>query len=147
MSRNDIPTAKDLVFQILRTAQSLEQKIEGVLAHCRGISNSEYQILCSLAEAPHNRQTRVAIARNLYSSPSGITRALKPLEKLGYVVTEKNERDARQSFACLTDVGRELIADSNAALEELFSEFDQASLSQRAYGNLLKELARMEKQL
>ena len=147
MSRNDIPTAKDLVFQILRTAQSLEQKIEGVLSHCRGISNSEYQILCCLAQAPRNRLTRVAIARTLYSSPSGITRALKPLEKLGYVVTEKNERDARQSLACLTDGGRELIADSNSALEELFSEFDQASLSQRAYGNLLKELARMEKQL
>ena len=38
---------------------------------------------------------------------------LKPLEKIGYVATEKGERDARQSVATLTPAGEELLRDAN----------------------------------
>jgi len=52
-------------------------------------------------------------ARAVHLTPSAVTRALKPLEKLGYVSTQKGERDARQAVATLTSAGEELLEDAN----------------------------------
>lgn len=66
--------------------------------------------------------TRVDLARAVHLSPSAVTRALKPLEKIGYVSTKKGERDARQSVAILTPAGKELLNDANnLVLDEIAS--------------------------
>ena len=62
------------------------------------------------------------MARVVHVSPSAVTRALKPLEKPGYVVTVKGKRDARQSIATLTAAGEELLRDAkNLVLDEIAS--------------------------
>jgi len=77
-------------------------------------------------------------------SPSGVTRALRPLEKLGYVSTERNDRDARQSLAKLTRGGKELLADVSEVLADFMhglgiEEMDDESLD--AAQKLLLNLA------
>jgi DNA-binding MarR family transcriptional regulator len=54
---------------------------------------------------------RVDLAAAVGLSPSGVTRALAPLERRGLVARQPNPRDARVAFASLTDAGRVLVAD------------------------------------
>ena len=49
-------------------------------------------------------------------TPSGVTRALKPMQKLGIVSTVKSKRDARLAIAALTPAGRELLGDASAVV-------------------------------
>jgi DNA-binding MarR family transcriptional regulator len=48
-----------------------------------------------------------------------VTRALIPLERIGLVSRERNPRDARVSYATLTDVGREKVRDTMATATEV----------------------------
>ena len=94
--------------------------MDSALSFSRGITFSEYRLLRTLQAAEHGL-TRVALAQAVSVTPSGVTRALKPLEKLGYVATVKNERDARQSLATLTQGGQELLSDVSGVLADFFA--------------------------
>lgn len=120
-------TAK-LVQQVLDTAAALERGLDNSLSLSRGVTFSEYRILTNLQDAEQGL-TRVSLANKLAMSPSGVTRALKPLEKLGYVKTEKNKRDARQSLAKLSRGGRALLADVEPILSDFYEGLPVAGLS------------------
>lgn len=108
------------VFALLGAANSIESRLNRVLSNVKGISFTEYFLLEQLKDFHNGAATRVDLARAVHLSPSAVTRALKPLEKLGYVVTVKGERDARQSVATLTPAGEELLRDSNSlVLDEI----------------------------
>ena len=111
---------EDVVMQVLDTATALERGMDNALSFSRGITFSEYRLLRTLQEAEHGL-TRVALAQKLSVSPSGVTRALKPLEKLGYVTTVKNERDARQSLAVLAKGGGDLLSDVHGVLADFLN--------------------------
>ena len=69
--------------------------------------------------------------------PSAVTRALKPLEKTGYVTSHKNERDARQTVAKLTAAGEELLRDADAVIgDEIAALSIPASESKALTGSL-----------
>ncbi|MGB5492599.1 MAG: hypothetical protein WBM76_17365, partial [Woeseiaceae bacterium] len=51
-------------------------------------------------------------------TPSGVTRALRPMEKLGIVSTLKSKRDARLAIAALTPAGRELLSDASGVVDD-----------------------------
>lgn len=105
-----------LAFALLEAAGTLQRRFDAAL-NFRGITFSEFRLLSLLEEIPPATATRVHVARALGLSASGVTRALKPLEKLGFVETQRNERDARQSLAALTDHGRELLDDTRSAVQ------------------------------
>lgn len=105
---------------VLDTAAALERGLDGALSFSRGVTFSEYRLLRTLQSAEHGI-TRVALAKAVSVTPSGVTRALKPLEKLGYVSTVKSERDARQSLATLTKGGEELLSDVSGVLTDFFA--------------------------
>ena len=44
---------------------------------------------------------------------------MRPLEKLGFVETQKSERDARLALAVLTPEGRELVDDASGVLDDV----------------------------
>lgn len=117
-----------LVMQVLETAASLERRLDGALSFSRGITFSEYRLLRNLQRAEHGL-TRVALAQLVSVTPSGVTRALKPLEKLGYVATVKNERDARQSLATLTEGGKQLLSDVAGVLDDYYAALKVDDLS------------------
>ena len=111
------PENRQLVFAVLGAASHLERMLSRDLSTVRGISLSEYLILESLGQQPGST-TRVDLAASVGLTPSGVTRALRPLEKLGYVTTEKDPRDARRSLAKLTRAGTRLVKEASKLIDE-----------------------------
>ena len=96
----------------------LEKKLDSSLASIRGISLAEYRLLRALSEAPSSWASRVDLAQAVGMTPSGVTRALRPLEKLGLISTAKSKRDARLALATLTAAGHELVDDASAVVND-----------------------------
>lgn len=99
----------------------LEKRLDSSLGAVRGISFAEYRLLRALSDAPSAWASRVDLAQTVGLTPSGVTRALRPLEKLGYVTTAKSKRDARLALASLTPPGQELVNDASAVVNDLMS--------------------------
>ncbi len=114
---NNKMITEDLVLEFLDVAGVVERRLDSALSYTRGVSFSEYRLLRTLALGHEGGAPRVELAGAVGLTPSAVTRALKPLEKMGYVKTVSNERDARQSLAQLTAGGRELLADAKGSIE------------------------------
>ena len=96
----------------------LERRLDHSLAAIRGISLAEYRLLRALGDAPGSQASRVDLAQAVGLTPSGVTRALRPMEKLGIVSTVKSKRDARLAIAALTPAGRELLDDASGVVDD-----------------------------
>ena len=96
----------------------IERRLDASLGAIRGISLAEYRLLRALADAPNSRASRVDLAHAVGLTPSGVTRALRPMEKLGIVTTVKSKRDARLAIAALSPAGRELVEDASAVVND-----------------------------
>ena len=96
----------------------LEREIDGSLGAIRGISLAEYRLLRALADAPNSQASRVDLAHRVGLTPSGVTRALRPMEKLGIVSTVRSKRDARLAIAALSPAGRELVEDAATVVDD-----------------------------
>jgi DNA-binding MarR family transcriptional regulator len=110
---------QELVLVIADSWDRLRARLEGGLSHLKGISFAEYRLLRSIAESPGGRASRVDLADRVGLSPSGVTRALRPLEKLGFVESERAPRDARLTLAVLTPAGEELVSDSSSIVDDI----------------------------
>jgi len=96
----------------------LERRLDSNLGAIRGISLAEYRLLWALGDAPGAQASRVDLADAVGLTPSGVTRALRPMEKLGIVSTLKSKRDARLAIAALTPAGRELLSDASGVVDD-----------------------------
>ena len=96
----------------------VEKRLDSSLGAIRGISLAEYRLLRALYEAPNSWASRVDLAHAIGLTPSGVTRALRPLEKLGLISTAKSKRDARLALASLTPAGQELVEDASAVVND-----------------------------
>lgn len=96
----------------------VERRLDSSLGAIRGISLAEYRILQALGDAPNAQASRVELAQAVGLTPSGVTRALRPMEKLGIVSTVKSKRDARLAIAALTPAGRELLGDTSGVVND-----------------------------
>ncbi len=112
-------TTHDTLDTLLDCARLLERRLNTQLSNIRGISHSEYRMLRCLGKEHAGAATRVDLAKGVGLTPSAITRALAPLEKLGYITTRKSHRDARRSLAMLTEAGTELLADAEAVVDDV----------------------------
>ena len=105
----------------------LERHMDSGLGSIRGISLAEYRLLRALADAPGAQASRIDLARAVGLTPSGITRALRPMEKLGVVSTIKSKRDARLAIAALTPAGRELVGDASGIVDDMMKSIVERS--------------------
>ncbi len=123
----------------------IEARLDGAVSTIKGISFAEYRLLRHLADAPDGRSSRVDLARMVGLTPSGTTRALRPLEKLGFVSTTRSERDARLAIAELTPAGIELVSDASGVIDDavaqLFERAPRASAGQADLIAAMVELA------
>ncbi|MEN0055215.1 MAG: MarR family transcriptional regulator [Mucilaginibacter sp.] len=93
-------------------------KVQAVVArrfdslNVHGIGFSDFMILYLLQQSADGKMRRVDLADKIGLTASGITRMLLPMEKMGLVARQANERDARVSFVVLTPAGRELFNDA-----------------------------------
>lgn len=111
-----------LAFALVDAAARLTRHLDSSLSMIKGVSFSEYQLLAALREHPTAAATRVDLAAAVRLSPSGVTRALKPMEKLGFVTTTRDTRDARKSLAELTPAGRELLEDAHQVVVDTIAK-------------------------
>ncbi len=107
----------------------LERRLDASLGAIRGISLAEYRLLRALGDAPGAQASRVDLAHAVGLTPSGVTRALRPMEKLGIVSTLRSKRDARLAIAALTPAGREVLNDASSVVDDTMT-----TLLQRAPG-------------
>jgi len=118
-AKTSLPTDhQPMVLTLLRAAARVEHRLDRALSCIRGISFTEYRLLRELAARHDASATRVDLAAAVQLTPSAVTRALKPLEKLGYVRTVRDERDARRSLASLTPAGAELVRDAEGVVQD-----------------------------
>lgn len=108
----------DQVVIDLCNLQSNIQKWVGGALSIHGLGLSDYLVLNQLVSAPNQKMRRNDLAERVGLSPSGITRLLNPLEKIGLVEKESNPRDARVSLVALSDAGKQVFADARASFIE-----------------------------
>jgi len=103
-------------------------KIQSVLSRrfdrlsIHGIGFSDFMILYLLSQAKGERMRRIDLAEKIGLTASGVTRMLLPLEKIGLIKREANERDARVSYVVLTETGKQLFEDAKDTANSLAGE-------------------------
>ena len=119
MAQENSPAVTGLLLDFLETATALEKRLDRALSGGRGISFSEYRLLRALAAAPAGTASRVDLAAAVGLTASAVTRALKPLDRIGVVTTQRGARDARQSLASLTPAGSQLLREAQGMVEDV----------------------------
>jgi DNA-binding MarR family transcriptional regulator len=117
-AKNSISNEQALALAFASAWNRLERRLDSSLGAIRGISLAEYRLLKALGDAPNAQASRVDLAEIVGLTASGVTRALRPMEKLGIVTTLKSKRDARLAIAALTPAGRELLGDASGVVDD-----------------------------
>ena len=89
-----------------------------------GASFSEFVILRAIDADGDSGIRRVDLAKAVELSVSGVTRALQPLEKQGYVMQQESAMDARERRVVLTAAGKELFNDIAANVDQRLEQMD-----------------------
>ncbi|MGQ3355719.1 MAG: MarR family winged helix-turn-helix transcriptional regulator [Phreatobacter sp.] len=131
------------VLHLFKAHAVLEERIAGELASIHGLALKDALLLMQLARAPLARLSRVELARRLNASPSTITRTCMPLEKLGLVGREDDQRDARLSYVVLTPAGATRVAEAEATLRQKASDLFSDRWSATEIGTLADLLGRL----
>lgn len=108
----DIQTINAL--RLLQSADELKAKLSGEFSAVHGVSVNEFFLLLHLQKAPRNRLARVELAKRMHVSASTVTRMAAPMEKIGLIGREVDERDARLAFVVLTEAGQTKLAEATA---------------------------------
>ena len=137
----------DTIEFLLSTTDALQRRLDGGLSFLRGVTYNEYRLLHCIQQSPQQKLTRVALASQVGLTPSAVTRALKPMEKLGYVTTERGERDARQNLAVLTPGGAELLSDTTQAMNDMVDQLAIAQWSDKQKESLVNLLTSLRDSL
>lgn len=116
-----------LIMQLTDIQRFINRKMDLCLG-IHGISYTEFQLLHHLSLAPDQMMRRIDLAESVSLTASGITRLLKPMEKIHLVQRVANARDARVSLVQLTDAGKEVYRHGAQTAEQL-SETLMKSLS------------------
>lgn len=98
---------------------AIESTLSGNLGTILGITYAEYRLLAALGASVESGASRVQVAEAVGLTPSGVTRALRPLAELGFVENVRHPRDARLSIAKLTTAGEELLGNAESLLADL----------------------------
>lgn len=138
MSEN---TTDHLIIELMNLQFKIQKRIGSALS-VHGLGISDYLVLNQLYIAPSKKMRRNDLAARVGLSPSGITRLLNPLEKIGLVDKESNPRDARVSLVALSAPGKQIYEDAKASFSDashlLFEPLNAAQLNKLS--ELLKPL-------
>jgi MarR family transcriptional regulator, 2-MHQ and catechol-resistance regulon repressor len=122
---------------------TLTRRLSAQLEKEHGLTMSEYEVLFLLSREEDHSMRRIDLSREVRLSPSGITRMLDRLEATGLVRKGSCAKDARVTYAVLTDTGMEklraCVPDHLAEIERLIGE----RLSEEEVQSLGKLLGRL----
>ena len=121
-----IPENVALALGLSRVDAWLRKRIEPALP---GIGYTDFIILAELDSVVGGRLRPVDLAHRLLLTPSGITRAILPLAKIGLVERTSHERDARASYVTITEAGRGKLGEAMDDVERIVGETLASSLT------------------
>jgi DNA-binding MarR family transcriptional regulator len=121
-----IPENVALAVGLSRVDAWLRKRIEPALP---GIGYTDFMILAELDSVVGGRLRPVDLANRLLLTPSGVTRAILPLEKIGLVERSSHERDARASYVTITQAGRDKLDTAMVDVERVVGETLASSLT------------------
>ncbi|MGB0694241.1 MAG: MarR family winged helix-turn-helix transcriptional regulator [Rhodospirillaceae bacterium] len=104
--------------RLLQSADGFRAKLAGEFSAIHGISVNEFFLLMHLERAPLNRLSRAELAKRMHLSASTVTRMAAPMEKLGFVSRQTDDRDARLTFVVLTDAGALRVQEARATFDK-----------------------------
>lgn len=104
--------------RLLQAADDFRAGLAGEFSAVHGISVNEFLMMIHLERSAANRLSRVDLAKRMHVSASTITRMAAPMEKIGLVDREVDERDARLVFVVATNAGREKLSEALATFSK-----------------------------
>lgn len=93
----------------------IARKFDSLSAH--GLGFNDFVILYILIQSSESKMRRIDLAEKIGVTASGITRLLNPLEKIGLIARETNERDARVSYVVITPNGKKIFEEAKITAE------------------------------
>ena len=120
-----------LVSSVIGFNSNIQKRVGRALS-VHGIGVTEYLVLNQLYVAPTQTMRRSDLAEEVGLSPSGITRLINPMEKIGLVKKEESPRDARVSLVRLSAAGKQVYEDAQVSFEQasvaLFEPLDDKQI-------------------
>jgi DNA-binding MarR family transcriptional regulator len=116
---------------LLRTHAMLVKRLDAELEAEHGLPLTSYEVLLNLWNAEGGKMRMCDVAESVLLSRSGLTRLVDRLERDGLVERAACADDARGSFAKLTDLGREKLAEARGTHLAGVREHFLAHLSQQ----------------
>jgi DNA-binding MarR family transcriptional regulator len=108
----------------LQSHASILRELDAELMAVHGMTTRDYEVLLYLAQAPDRMLPMSALATSTMLTRSGITRLVDGLVKAGFIERVACSRDARVSYARLTDPGFEKLRQAGcthiASIQRLF---------------------------
>jgi DNA-binding MarR family transcriptional regulator len=122
---------------LLRAHACLAKRLDATLEQAHGLPMTSYEVLQHLKDASDGRMRMCDLAEQAQLSRSGLTRLVDRLEREELLERCSCEHDARGSYACLTDSGRERLEAARGThlavvREHFFSRFSEQELSSLA---------------
>jgi len=119
---------------LLRAHACLAKRLDAALDNAHGLPMTSYEVLHHLEESSGGRMRMYDLAEQAQLSRSGLTRLVDRLEREGLLERCSCEHDARGSYACMTDDGRERLQEARGThlavvREHFFSRFSEGELS------------------
>ncbi|ALL05567.1 MarR family transcriptional regulator [Pedobacter sp. PACM 27299] len=112
--------ALKILMNLAKAQAVISRRFDRLNVH--GIGFNDLMILYVLRQSTDGKMRRIDLADQIGLTASGITRMLLPMEKIGLVTREANERDARVSYVVLTSAGKQLFEDAEKTASTLASE-------------------------
>jgi DNA-binding MarR family transcriptional regulator len=119
---------------LLRAHACLARRLDAELDHAHSLPMTSYEVLHHLEESTGGRMRMRDLADQAQLSRSGLTRLVDRLERDGLLERCSCQHDARGSYACLTDSGRERLEEARGThlavvREHFFSRFSEEELT------------------
>jgi DNA-binding MarR family transcriptional regulator len=112
--------------RLLRSHAATRRGLSAQLQAEHGLTVNDYEALLLLSKAEDGHMRRVDLAEGLALTPSGVTRLLDGLEEQGLCAKDTCSKDARVTYAVITDAGRKKLKESSCshvgAVQALFEE-------------------------
>jgi DNA-binding MarR family transcriptional regulator len=119
---------------LLRAHTCLSKRLDAELDQAHRLPMSSYEVLLHLEAASAERMRMCDLAERAQLSRSGLTRLVDRLEREGLLERCSCEHDARGSYACLTETGRERLEEARGThlavvREHFLARFSETELS------------------
>ncbi|MCT2561330.1 MarR family winged helix-turn-helix transcriptional regulator [Chryseobacterium herbae] len=115
-----ISTELLFLININKLQSVIARKFDSLSVH--GLGMNDFVILYILYHSSESKMRRIDLAEKTGLTASGITRLLNPLEKIGLVSREANERDARVSYVVITEIGKKVFGEALKTAENISQE-------------------------